>query len=574
MLSVVPRLKLTRPRGHFDTGVEAQVRGGTIALAIASLVYILRFAVNAPVVDEWDLTHVVLSGMTLSEWTFTRLNEHLFIPANAAFYILHTLTGLDFRAGMIANLIVLTIASLLMQNAAKTLRSRASLADLVIPAALLNYGHAYNTLMSFQLAFGFFVLSLAMLLNVVAGAVPGQERRTATRAGLVLLFVMLNGGMGIAFVPVVGVWILVLCWNAGIHHEDTKERRQHEEAKSIQLSPSRFPSCLRAFVVNSVLPLALLGIAVAYTAFALFALPKVSAAPTEPLSLGRLTWCVLQYLGIGTGLWYDGPHWPRNGILVAVGYATMTVLLGFATLKRRDGGRTAGLLALLLGHFAVALGIAVSRGGCLAERYVTISAIGLVIAWLGIVNLKWRGEMVLGIVATLFLIVMNIAPGFDYGHRHRNLYRSFDKDMAAGLPIGFLRDKYQVLLRVGDNLEPALERLRANHIRQFSNAVPTPSMTATPVTNAAFDVPLSDPSSAVLGLSVTFELKQSLPWSEMQLRWQSANGPQVATVYPPRTPGRHTVRIWVNDVPQCAVLVEVQRPQALMVLSASWLTKQ
>src|SRR5262245_46362048 len=96
---------------------------GTGAIVVAALVYILRFAVNAPVVDEWDLTFAVFN-MSLWDWSFTRLNEHLFITANAAFWLLHKASGLDFRAGMIANLLAHTLASLILINAAKRMQGR------------------------------------------------------------------------------------------------------------------------------------------------------------------------------------------------------------------------------------------------------------------------------------------------------------------------------------------------------------------------------------------------------------------------------------------------------------------
>ena len=520
-------------RGSFVKQENTYVFAGTIVLAFAALGYILRFSVNAPVVDEWDLTHVLLGGMTLWDWSFTRLNEHLFIPANAVFYLLHKVSGLDFRVGTIANLLAHTAAAIILLRTARRLRGRTSLADLILSAALLHWGHAYNLLMSYQLAFGLFAVSAAIMLWVIATAEPEMEGRTATRGSFALLLLMLNGGMGIAFVPALAVWIGVLAWKA-----------------------------------KRILPFALLALAGMYAAIALFGATKASATPNETIPLGRLAWCVVQYLGIGSGLWYDGPHWPRNGIIIAAGYAIILGCLVIATLRRRDGGRSAGFLLFLLGHFAVAGGIAVSRGGGLAERYVTISAIGIVAAYLGALScgpptawLKW-----LGLAVAIALFTANIAPGEHYGYDLRSLYRRLERDLRAGVPIGFLRDKYQTLLRVGDNLEPALERLRTHKIREFTDAVPTPRMIDIPIEDVQR---LTTPSATVLGIRAEVEVVQANIWSEVRVRWMSAEGPKEAVVYPPRSVGVYRLRLWVNDLPRGAQLTAA--PNAVRIRGATWL---
>ena len=406
-------------------------------MVIAAAVFIFKYAVNAPVVDEWDLTHVVLGGMTLGEWTFTRLNEHLFIPANAAWYVIMKGSGLEFRAGMIVNLIAHVGATIILLRTAHRLRGRSSIADLVLPALLLNWGHAYNLLMSYQIAFGLFAIFAAVMLWVIATAEVGREGHTANRASLALLLLMLNGGMGIALVPMLTLWIAVLAWRA-----------------------------------KTALPFVLLAMALVYTAFALLGAPKVSATPTESLPLERVAWCVVQYLGMGTGLWYDGPHWPRNGRIIAAVYIAVAIALTVAMLRRRDGGRSAGFLAFLLGHFAIALGIALSRGGGIAERYVTISAVGAAAAYLALVSLgPWPRWVTLAAAAfAMMLFAANVSPGSKYGHAHRSLYRDFERDLRDGMTAAELCDKYAKRLRVGSNLIPAIERLKTHGIREFGDA--------------------------------------------------------------------------------------------------------
>jgi hypothetical protein len=237
-----------------------------------------------------------------------------------------------------------------------------------------------------------------------------------------------------------------------------------------------------------------------------------------------------------------------------------------STIRRHDGGRSAGFLLFLLGHFAVAGGIAVSRGGGLAERYVTISAIGVAAAYLGWLSCasvpKW-----LGLSLAVVLFTANIGPGQHYGHDHRSLYRGLESDLRGGMPIGFLRDKYQTLLRVGENLEPALERLRSHRVREFAHAVPTPEMTAIPIAGAHWGGALATPPGQVLGVSVEIEVTQLLPWSEVRLTWDSG---KQAVVYPPRSPGVYRLRLWVNDRPRDAKLAATD---GIAIRSAAWLSR-
>lgn len=536
---------------------------GTCAIFAAALGYILRFSVNDPFVDEWDLTQVILGGMTLSEWTFTRLNEHYFISGNAIWYVTMKASGLDFRAGMFVNLLLHLTASIVLMRSARRIRGWSSLADLAFPAVLLHWGHAYNLLMSYQIVFGCFTLSAAVMLWVVSTAVAGLEIRTAKRGVTALLVLMINGGMGLAFVPPLVIWIAILLL-----------RRPVAPTRTVTDASPVEPDDARAGTRHllSRIPFAISGLVLAltYTAYVLLGSPRVSAAPSEALSLTRVAWCTAQYFGIGTGLWIDGPHWPRNCTIVACIFAVLMIVLTSVTWRRCDGGRGAGFLFFLTGHFAVAIGIAVSRGGGLAERYVTISAVGVASALLAMLVL-WDGRFTrrLLVAVAILSVASNFAPGESFGHRHRSLYRNFDKDLQAGMPIGFLRDKYQSRLRVGENLEPAIERLKVHHVRQFDYAIPTPPMNELPIANAEFDEVLTNPPGMVLGLVVEIEVKQSTPWSEMRLVTDGVS----LEVYPPLTPGVYRLRFWINKSIQTAKLIEASQPHVLKLRSASWLVK-
>jgi hypothetical protein len=276
---------------------------------------------------------------------------------------------------------------------------------------------------------------------------------------------------------------------------------------------------------------------------------------------------------MGTGLWYDGPHWPRNGIIIGAFTAVLGIISVIQSCIRRDGGRSAGMMMLFAAHGAVALGIAVSRGGGLAERYVTLSALGAVFAYLIIANTNWAVSRIAS-VSAIILFTINIAPGMDYGHRHRNLDKALHQDLQRGMPAEYLKDKYAVQLRVGDNLVPALQRLHDHGIRQFANLKRAQNSSLKPLGVIAFDTPLACESMPVEGLLIEYDITQPLAWCEVQLRFIASGSALTATVYPPRTPGRHQSRLWLNGRMDQAILKEIQQPAAIRLVSAAWIVPQ
>lgn len=533
------------------------VAAAVLVLAAAAGGYVARFSANAPVVDEWELTFPLLGGQDPWAWTFSRLNEHLYVPANLAFVALHKLTGLDFRAGMAATVAALTAAAALAAAAARRVRGRSHVADVFIPAVLLHWGHQYNLLMGYQLAFGLFALAGAALLWVAAAAEPGREFRTGVRAGLLLLFVMLNGGMGVAFVPAVAGWVAYL---AGRVWRTAGPRRA-------------------AVVLLPLVP------ATAYTAYALLTTPQTPAGsgPTPPP--GQFTLAVLQYLGMGLGSWFPDANLHVAGPAVGAAFLAAAGLLAAAAGRDDNRPRAVGLLAVLGGHLAVAVGIAAVRGGAAVDRYVTISAVGVLAAYLAAVAygpaLPRRLGVVLGLAAATAVVAANFGPGQRFGLIHRMYYRGFEADLKAGMPVDFLADKYRAPFLVDERFAADIERLRVNHVRYFAAAVPTPAMTVIPAggpvhlpadgVRPGLDLP--PPGRKVLGVRVTYELDRAVPWLELRATWPAPAGgpPRSASAFAPTGPGPHTLALWVDDAP-AALRLEPGGPTfGVTIRSVEWL---
>ena len=542
----------------------------TVALAGAAAGYVLRFSVNAPVVDEWDLTFPLLGGEDPWRWVFSRLNEHRYPAANAAFVVLHKLTGLDFRAGMFATVAVLTAAAVLIAAAARRVRGRAHPADVLIPAVLLHWGHQYNLLMGYQLAFGLFVLAAAVLLRVVAAAEPGAEARTGTRAGLVLLFLMLNGGMGVAFVPPVAGWVAYLAWR--VARAGGPGARWRAAGVLLPLVPAAW-----------------------YAADTLLGTPKTDALPAATPPPGQFALAVAQYLGMGLGTWFPKVNLLAAGPAVGAAFLAAAGVLVAAVRRGDDRPRAVGLMAVLGGHLAVAVGIAAARGGAAVDRYATISAVGVLAAYLALVaygpRLSRRTGVALGLAAAAAVAAANAGQGYRFGLIHRMYYRAFAADLKAGMPVDFLADKYRVPFLVNERFAGNIDRLRVNRVRGFAAAVPTPPLAAVPAPlpapltipgcdDAGFasappgvDLPPPPAGRRVAGVRVTYELPTQLPFLELKVTWASPpGGPRrSAGVYAPTKPGRHTVAFWLDDAPAAARLVPGCPTGGLTVHAVEWL---
>jgi hypothetical protein len=534
------------------------VAAAVLALAAAAGGYVARFSENAPVVDEWELTFPLLGGQDPWARAFSRLNEHLDIPGNLAYVALHKLTDLDFRAGLAATVATLTAAAVLVAAAARRIRGRSHVADVFIPAVLLHWGHQYNNLlMGYQLVFALFALAGAALLWVSATAEVGREFRTGVRAGLVLRFVMLNGGMGLSFVPVIAGWVIYLVGRV-----------------------RRTGGTRRALVV--LLPLVP---AAAYTAYVLLTTPRTSASgPTPPP--GQFALAILQYLGMGLGSWFPQANLHVAGPLVGAAYLAVAAGLVAAVARNDNRPRAVGLLAVLGGHLAVAVGIAAVRGGAAVDRYVTISAVGVLATYLASVAcgpaLPPRLGAVLALTAATAIVVANLGPGERFGLIHRTYYRGFGADLKAGMPVEFLADKYRAPFLVDERFAADIERLRVSRVRYFAAAVPTPVMAAVPAGSgspvqftlgAGAGIDLPPPGREVFGVRVTYVLERAVPWLELRTTGPAPAGgrSRTASAFAPTGTGRHTVALWVNDAPAAMRLDPACPTFGMTIRSVEWL---
>jgi hypothetical protein len=425
------------------------------AASAAALVFTAVLGSNVPYWDDWEYVPVLTGHQPLT-WGFlwSQHNEHR-IPLPRLVYIAaFKLSGGDLRAGMLVDVLMLSLAAALLMRVAARWRGHGSAADGALALALLHPGHVDNLIWTFDVVFVIPALLLSLALATIVGlaSVPGR-REVLTIAGVGLLL-PLCGAPGLVHATALGGWLLL---QGVVTRAARDERRASARA----------------------LPLALGGAVAAVCALYLWRFHRPPAQP-EPGGLRSSLVAAGQFLSLSLGP-AAGWHWAP----VAVALSLATLLTAGAVVRwwwRSSSNRPAaeGLLALAAGQLGLALAVGWGRSGSdagagLAPRYVTLSVpllCWLYVAWC---RLPWprvaRVAHVATLLATLWLYPANLAFGMEFGHARRKVLQALVEDLDAGMPLE------RVVERHGSDVYPSwapltqwLRMLRDDRLGPFSPA--------------------------------------------------------------------------------------------------------
>jgi len=398
---------------------ERVVWGGWGLLTAAALVLVAVFGRNVPYWDDWKLVPVLLGGQPPSlAWIWEQGNEHRLPLAKAVLLALASLSGGDLRWAMLASALLLCALPVMLLSAVRRLAGRWAWTDLLLPVALLNWGHQINVLWQIQLHFvlavALFTGSLVVLLHLVAppaGAPPDGPRSRAPWALLaVALPLPFASGIGLCLAPVLVLW---MAW----------------AAPRVPERPMR-----RALWTCAALLAAAVALLVA-------SLPSSPASDVGFAGLGATAATTLRCLSTALGP-VGRELWPWSGLIVALLGAASALLL-LSTVRREPERRLGAsvLLAGLLAVFGLALVIGRSRAGLgweagFAPRYTTLMAPGLCCAYLA-----WRlhgGALARRVpallcVALLLALPFNTALGLRDARRYAADLEAFAADLRAGV---------------------------------------------------------------------------------------------------------------------------------------------
>lgn len=284
----------------------------TLGMSLAVFAFVWRYGRNVPFHDEYRVFDIFMWDGDLAAWLWRTENEHRFPFPKLFYYFIAQSSHLNLRLIMLANVACVVAVVWAMILGVRRWRGALKWTDILIPVALLHYGHYWNFLMSIQT----FVIwaTLLQCWFVYLIFTRGYERRSGAIAmGAILCLLPLHGGNGLSVLPPLwcySVWIAWRLWGRGQAHD-------RERASWIGVGAA----------------LAALG-AVAY----MIGFGQVSeGAPHD--SMLRFVAITLQYLSMALGdmpLWL----WPVGaGIMVALLAASLALVTGSLIHSKADETR-------------------------------------------------------------------------------------------------------------------------------------------------------------------------------------------------------------------------------------------
>jgi hypothetical protein len=380
-------------------------------LTFAGMGFVLAFTRNMPWADEWEFVPALTGNEPIPEWLWKQHNEHRLPLPRLLYLLLFRLTG-DFRAGCVLQILMLSALAWWLMRVSAKVRGESAWEDAFIPAGLLNWGHVENFLMGYQINF-VLVCGLACGLLVTAFASTNANRfRTGVTAGVLLLLLELCGGTGLAFVPTVGLWLLVL-------------------AASALRCASR---------LHGLIGVGLVTVAGGYIWLYFQGYERPPGHPPMNLEHPRKAMLVTsQYLAMGLGYGVK-PAWPlASAFVVALLGGTVFHLGNVWRTDRESRLRVEGILAVLGGVVALAVAVGLGRSGFNSDEMGLWSRYGL-LAWpvlfAGFLAFsrtrRWVQTALCGV--TLALLPMNFAAGWGWAESHDRWLGSIETAVLAGVP--------------------------------------------------------------------------------------------------------------------------------------------
>lgn len=389
------------------------VAAGWAVLSALAVQYVHTFTVNAPYADEWEFVPVLLGAEPLLPALWTQHNEHR-LPLTRLVYFLTFRQTQDFRTGSFLQVVVLAGLSLWLIRRVTCWRGRTEWTDLFFPLLLLHPGHWENWVMGYQIGFVLYT-ALALGLAVAILETPAELNwGRALGAGLLALLTAASGGFGLPLSMAAGLWLLYAA-----------VRTARAGRRGVALAAAAFPVVLGLYLL-------------AY--FEDYKSP-VDHPPwcTDPWRLLRVA---AQVLAMAWGI-------AAAQLWLMAGAATVALALFLWLRLLQDEAmqplRRWGAAAVLLGQLALALAIAVGRGGFgpdmgLWPRYSLLLAPLLGVCYLLAVHRRWLATALVLAAATAF--PANMLHGLHRGAQVLAQQQELARDAAAGWPAQQLIDRH------------------------------------------------------------------------------------------------------------------------------------
>lgn len=416
------------------------------AMLAAAVGYVAAFGLMMPFADEWAWIGISTGHQSPNfEWFWSSHNGHRMLIPRLIYITTGSLTGYQFNIMALANVATLGAAAAVLMRAARRVRGRSDVTDIIFPAAFLHWGHEINLTWCFQMNYVTSTLLAAVALGMLVQCQNGISSLQAGVLSFVLCCMSLCGLFGLVMVPPIAVWLLVATlwsWKAG---------------KLTSPGAVFHAAC-------GLLPLVL-------AALCLIGLPPQSNGLTSPGILATLD-TTLKFLTTSVG--------PLGRALRPVG-PWLVVLVVMATLGRltivwyrepQERLRIAGLVSFLLSVGLLAGAIGWGRAGIgpnagYANRYGILAVplvCGVFFAWTiyGVMNLS-RQAVVACLVLSLVLVLVNDRKGFRDGQKRDRWMTQLQQAAERGASQEKIAHDFHANAHIGErSFVGALEALRVS----------------------------------------------------------------------------------------------------------------
>jgi hypothetical protein len=473
-------------------------------------VFIRNHVHNLPMNDEWHFVPTYYAGWREKlAWLFEQHCEHRFIVGRAVLLGLYWVTGINFRVGSFATVVILSVASAALILAARKLRGKTSPADLIFPLLLLHLGHTENLVLGYQVVFTLTVMYLSLFALLVAYSTTIRPATSALLGAVLLVPISMGGGQGLAFVLALWCWVV---W---------------QTLRGLWTGP-RFTALLAAFM------------AIAVAGYAKWIVDE-QLSRTDPGVLHnspeaqfRIATSVLSMAVGPVGM--DETPGVGLGVLIADSLCVI-VLLALAIFMSRERAIAGGLLGLLGGVFAFALAIGQCRENGWCSRFAAFSAMGPAVIALTVARFvrSTRLQALWFVIVLLGGITMtwaNAVHGNVTGEFCDATYKNIQTDVAMGVPIDLFSQRH---VRMWDDSYEGWQSLWAHRFKlvawlpgPYTGAViPVafiPDKTPDPNTillRNCFGV-VSPTSQKILAVRIVFRVSAASCWESMHFMWVDA----------------------------------------------------
>lgn len=188
-------------------------------MLVAALGYVAAFGLIMPFADEWAWLSISTGLQTPSiEWFWSSHNGHRMLIPRLIYITSGTITDFDFKTMAFANVATLATAAGFLMLAARRVRGRSDITDVIFPVVLMHWGHEINLTWCFQMNY---VTSTMLALVVLSMLVQCRQAIGIAQTvilSLILCGMSLCGLFGLVMVPPVALWMLVAAawgWQSG-----------------------------------------------------------------------------------------------------------------------------------------------------------------------------------------------------------------------------------------------------------------------------------------------------------------------------------------------------------------------